>query len=276
MPEPLENTLEQLLVRASEGTPHAQVNVDRFVRHLAERARTDLEPLAALAELHVSDLYLAFAALEGDPAALTAVDKLLSEGGRALHRHYPEHVMDEVLQAVRSDLLVADGERSAKLARFSGRGALVRWLRTVVATKAARLLWRDRVEQPVSENVIIDRMGGASAEVAFLKGEYGARFRAVFHEVLRSLSARERNVLRMRFIDGLTTEEIGSFYNVHRTSVARWVDQATDTLLRRTRASLTERLGVTPSVLDSLMRVLTSELEGSLAVFLQSEPSSAG
>jgi RNA polymerase sigma-70 factor (ECF subfamily) len=68
----------------------------------------------------------------------------------------------------------------------------------------------------------------------------------------------------MHFVDGLTIDEIGALYQVHRATAARWISGARNTLLADTRARLTARLALTPSQFDSLMRLVRSELDLSL------------
>jgi RNA polymerase sigma-70 factor (ECF subfamily) len=269
---PLEAVLERALRQGATEHPDARLPAEDFVRHLAAKLPASEDPVGALSALISSDLYLALAASRGDGAALRSFEALLQQTAKAVQRLDPSaQLLDEVIQAVRAELLVSRGGSEPKLMSYGGRGSLASWLRTVAVVTAAGILRKRSPERSASEQTWSGMAAGAgaSAELAFFKSEYREHFQAVFRESLSSLSVRERNVLRMRFMEGLTTDEIGGFYNVHRTSVARWIEKATETLLARIREGLMARLGVTRSEIDSLMRLFTSELELSLAAFLE-------
>src|SRR5262249_20582054 len=93
---------------------------------------------------------------------------------------------------------------------------------------------------------------------------YRGEFHAAFAEALEALAPRERALLRMRYIDDLTEDEVASFYDVHRVTVARWVARALARLLQGTRRGLSTRLSLRTDDVTSPMRLLRSRLQLSL------------
>jgi RNA polymerase sigma-70 factor (ECF subfamily) len=80
----------------------------------------------------------------------------------------------------------------------------------------------------------------------------------------KSRSAEDRNVLRYHFAHGLTIDQIGALYHVHRATAARRVAKARDELLAGTRRRLMARLALNRADLDSVMRLIESSIHVSL------------
>ncbi|HEY6032727.1 MAG TPA: helix-turn-helix domain-containing protein, partial [Kofleriaceae bacterium] len=80
---------------------------------------------------------------------------------------------------------------------------------------------------------------------------------------------RTRAILRLYYADGHGVEDIGRIYNVHASTVSRWLDKARGDILAQTRADLIERLHTPASQIDSLLGHAAS-LEISLEGLLRS------
>jgi RNA polymerase sigma-70 factor (ECF subfamily) len=131
-----------------------------------------------------------------------------------------------------------------------------------------------RVKQPVPEDA--EELAGVpfegeDAELARIRQELSAPFARAFGEALASLGARERNVLRLYLLEGVSSEAIGRMYRVHRATVARWIARIHETLLSETKKRLAKEVqGMNTGDLESFMRVLASRLEVSIATVLRS------
>jgi RNA polymerase sigma-70 factor (ECF subfamily) len=66
-------------------------------------------------------------------------------------------------------------------------------------------------------------------------------------------------------VDGLTVEEIGALYGVHKTTAFRWVEAARTSLSRRTRSAFQQRVKVRPADLESILQLLQSQIDLSLS-----------
>ena len=102
-----------------------------------------------------------------------------------------------------------------------------------------------------------------------MKERYRAAFRVAFEQAVRRLSSRERNILRLQLDAGLTVEQIGEVYGVHRATATRWLTKIRDQLMSDTRRELGERVGVSSSELDGVMELIQSRLDVSVRRMLE-------
>lgn len=212
------------------------------------------------------DLALARACLEGDAASLATLETMVvTEVRRAvMPLDSTPHFVDEVTQLVREKLLM-----QKRLADFSGEGALAGWLRTVavrVALNARRSAGKEELVSQLPDAPLAD----PDPELALLRARHHEAFRAAFAEAVKALSPRDRTILRLTSIDGLSLAAVGQMYGKDASTVSRWLAASRDVLLQKTRATLAQRLQLTDSALDSVMRAADSELHLSIARLLQS------
>ena len=263
----LEATLRGMLATAGVEWPSLALPPDVFVRHLAKRVPPNAT-CATVAALRAADLYLACACGSGDPAALALFDeRCLKDTRRLLARVAVAGISDEdVMQMVRVKLFVGDGGRGPKIGDYAGKGELRNWTR-VILTRVVLDLVR---EAGPERHITLDEAaaeGSASRidpETAYLKEHYRAEFKAAFEEAARSLSKRERNLLRHQVVFGLSIEQIAAIYHVHRATAARWLADARALLSGRTRAALFARIEVSRGQIESILRLIESHVELSL------------
>lgn len=180
---------------------------------------------------------------------------------------------DELKQIVRERLFVAPPGEQPRIATYTGTGALAGWVR-VVATRAlidAQRAEGARPDQPSGDDALADAATpGIDAELTFLKERYREHFRAAFREALGALTARERNLLRHRYLDGVDVAALATIYGLHRVSASRTLTRIRETLLAKVRDGMMARLGVDAGELDSIMGLIGSQLESSLSGLLAS------
>jgi RNA polymerase sigma-70 factor (ECF subfamily) len=177
----------------------------------------------------------------------------------------PSATVDEVKQLVRTKLLVSDGARAPRLAEYSARGDLRSWV-GVIATREALSLLRRGAKTPLpAEDVLVAAASPMTGpELGFLKDHYRDEFRAAFVAALGELEPRERNVLRHHYVHGLTIDEIGTMYGIHRSNAARRIGKAREQLLSATRRRLVLGLKVDRREFDSIMRLIESRIDVSI------------
>jgi RNA polymerase sigma-70 factor (ECF subfamily) len=221
--------------------------------------------------VHAADLYLAYACGERDPAALRAFEaQQLSRVPAALARlrATPDRV-DEVKQRLRERFLVgSDGHPAIR--DYSGRGALAGWVR-VAAVRALISLLRQDQARPGGVDDDLEQLpvSGRDADLELVRARYADDFRAALSEALRALPRRDRTLLRFAYVDRMTVDEIGAFYRTHRATAARWVARARATVLEETRRILSARVACPESELQSLLRVVASQLDFSIGKLLR-------
>jgi RNA polymerase sigma-70 factor (ECF subfamily) len=248
--------------------PGIAVNLERFAEHV--RA---LEP-DAIARFP-ADLYLVAACLSGDAVAIERFDRELLANARVAIQAIDGNVafVDEAMQRLRTGLFVGD-QSPPRLALYAGRGPLRSWLGVAAARTALMLRRSQQRQREVSaddDEAWSDALVTISTnnpELELLKRQYAEAFATAFRESVSSLETRLRRVVRMSFVDGLSIDEIGAVYAVHRATAARWIQRACDQLFEKTRALLGERLSLTPTELDRMTALVRSQIDVSVSQLL--------
>lgn len=264
----LEALLAGLVATAREAWPSLELEPPAFAEHLARHLQAD----STLSTVHAADLWLAFACLLGDPAALAAFDQtLLSRVPSVLRGTLPAGLTeDDVLQALRLKLFVRQTQAPPAIAAYSGRGALLHWLRAAAVRVTQDFARARRLEIATPDDALADAPAlGDGAELGYLKDRFAPHFKLAFQEALLTLSARDQNLLRLYYLDGSSPEEIGRVYQTHRTTVWRWLTQCREALLAQTRLKLAARARVSDGEVSSLMNAVHSQLDVSLSRMLR-------
>lgn len=262
--EPLADALATLVNAARAQWPLVRLDELVFIDHLRAKSSGPLE------QVRGTELFLACACLAGDPPALTAFEQqFIARVDKAVEGVDPSaSFVDEVRQRVRERLLVGS---TPKLAEYSGLGSLQAWTRTV-ALRLALNHKRDTARE-VQDEGLLDAVpfAGRDLELDYVRAQHREDFAVAFREALASLESRERNVLRLSYVDRLSIDQIGTMYGTHRATAARWLNAARDQLMEQTRARLAQRLKLTQSDLNSLLGALQSNLEISLNRILRDD-----
>jgi len=256
----LEEELARLADAAAGAWPRVVLDRTKFIEHL--RARMTSEE--ALEKVHVNDLFLACACLQGDQIAWRELDRLhlarIPDFVARIDRS--SAFADEVRQRLAEKLLHDAQGGTPKLALYTGRGPLGAWIR-VAAVREAQNAKRGGKHAVDADDVVL-ASPDADPEIQLLKQRYAKEFKEAFQEVLTTLSADERNVLKLHYLDGLTIEEVGKAYRVSRATAARWIADARDTIVDRVQKTLGIRLGKSGPKVESILAFVRSQLDMSL------------
>ncbi len=258
--------------QARAAWPGVELEDSLFAAHLAACCPDETDPEAAVAGLQTDDLFLAAACARGDSRAIRHFERtVLPAAEPAIARiDASREFVEDALHEVRIRLLV-DGEQGpARIRSYLGRGPLTSWVR-VVAMRTSYGLKRAKPAEVPEE---IERLAalpfeGTSPELSALRRDFAGPFHEAFKAALDALDARERNVLRLYLLEGVPSEVIGRMYGVHRATVARWIAGTHQQLLSETRRRLTAELGLIGKDLDTLMKLVSSGLEISIATVLR-------
>ena len=246
--------------------PAVVIADDAIEARIARLVRDD--PDASLDDLRAADFYLATALAVRDAGALHTFElELVPEIRVALRRlRLPAAAVEEIIQALRLELLTGD---DPKIASYAGRGGLVAWLQVTATRKAFKLARHTARERPLDE-VLLDHWSDPAPGPAarHLRDTYTAALKTAIREAFSALEVRQRNLLRQHFIDELTIDDLARMYHAHRSTCARWLADARAELVRRTRKLLIEALGLRTAELDSLLQFLDSDIELSISRIL--------
>ncbi|HSD86847.1 MAG TPA: sigma-70 family RNA polymerase sigma factor, partial [Kofleriaceae bacterium] len=137
------------------------------------------------------------------------------------------------------------------------------WLRAA-AVRTAIDLMRARRAVPVAPQELADA-AAFDPILAGVKQRYRDEFRTAFADASQQLTDRERTLLRYKFVDDLSIDEIGTLYRVHRATVARWLAAIRETLFEGTRSRLMGVLELDELEVDSVLRLIDSQLDVSIS-----------
>ena len=221
------------------------------------------------AEPRGAELALVAACLAGDVTALAEFERSFSDClqlGAARVRSDPEFVA-EVVQSLRVELFTGAEPRAGS---FTARGPLAAWLKVVATRAALDKLRSDRRWQLRSREAPAPAAGSSTGiEGRIDRQRHGEHFTSALRAALDSLDARDRNLLRLRYVSGLSIDGIGLAYSVHRATVARWIASAVEHVGRALREQIEhEGRAHSPSELEGALRALDSQLAGAIASFL--------
>ena len=217
-------------------------------------------------------LYLALACARGVPEALRIVEsRFFGALGEAARRKLRDRdAAADAVQLTRERLFAGPEPR---ILSYRGSGHLRAWLmmvmNRVIATskraEAAQLhhehemieLWRD----------IADGLGQRPA----LDPELVQRVERCLRHVVAELPARDRAVLKLYYLEGLSIDAIGVIYHRHRSQVARWLAGYREAVRDELRRQVQAEVGALhESELGSLLRLVHDELDVTISTLLAS------
>jgi len=264
----LKNEIEEALLIARARWPDVDVSGEVFSRYVQERLP------AGVRGAHLSDLYLACACAHGDLGAIARFQEhFLSGLPRTLSHLQPTaDFLKDVRQSLMEHWFVPDRDKPVRISEYSGRGPLRHWVRAVALCIALNLKRKGRLEVAAGDTHLFEAADLVEdSELAFLRLHYRGELETALTLALAVLSSRERNILRLHYLSGLTYEQLSSVYRVHRATVARWLASSRQAILSQLSQLLTSRLGINKSELESLLRVIRGRLDISL-IRLLAEP----
>ncbi|WP_224247828.1 sigma-70 family RNA polymerase sigma factor [Hyalangium gracile] len=260
----LEALLREHYAGGQDRWPSVPLGPERFVRHLARHLPEDLE--AGLRQLHGADLFLACACAEGEPLGLHAFEQHILQRVPSRLGQLPESTVDEVLQEVRQRLLLGRGDAPPRIADYSGRGPLLAWVRIIAARIVGELANKEGRQVLFDEppEVLARMLSANDPERTLLREDSRQALAEALRKALAALPERDRALLRLHHLHGLTMDRLSAMYRESRSGVARRVAQARERLLELTREDLASRLKLAGPEVESLLGLVRSRLDLSL------------
>ncbi len=260
---------ELLLSLARAKFPTVKLDEEVFAAFVGERIAGD-DLATALGTAPGADLALAAACAAQEPTAHAAFDSVLVEvdaAGSATSS--PKDLVDEVKQLLRLQLLVPRDGKPAAITAYRGKGPLRGWVRITATRELIRHKKKRQREAPLDKQ--LDKMltSGVEPGLAALKGEYRAEFAVALREAIDDLSAEDRTLLRQQIVDGMSIDAVGAAYGVHRATAARWLTRSRSALVAATHKRLADRLKLPVEQMDSVIRLVSSQLDASVIRYLR-------
>ncbi|WP_426736339.1 sigma-70 family RNA polymerase sigma factor [Myxococcus faecalis] len=272
-PEVLEPWLSRLWNEGREHWPDIPLGAESFMRHLAlhlPRLAPGEDWGTALERLEAGDLYLACGCVQGLGTALAAFERhhMASVPTVLAHMRLPAAMVDEVRQQVRERLLVRTAA-APRIAEYSGRGTLANWVRVVALRTALSLLRKSQEPCPSSDTVLeLLPTPSPDPELEAIQRRYHEAFREALEDAFAILPGEHRYLLRLHFVDRLSTPKLGTLFGVNQSTVSRWLHSAQQAVHDETRRLLKERLDLSSQEFTSVLRSVESHLHLSLTRIL--------
>jgi RNA polymerase sigma-70 factor (ECF subfamily) len=189
----------------------------------------------------------------------------------------PDPVLaEEVQQELAQRLLVADAPehpRLPRIASYNGRGPLDSWVAVSAQRTALNMLQRQRTGVPDAtaelERVLTE---SPDPELQVARAHLKENFEWAMRTALRALSPRDRLLLRLSVVSGLSCRKLGVMHGVHAATAARWIERIRDELFASIQRTLRDRQGIDPADLPSLLGLVRSRLELSLSGLFEEKP----
>jgi len=259
--------LAALYARGHAAHPRVVVSEQAFGRHLARCANGgNMANTASLAEVAAEDVYLACACATRVRGAQAAFEELY---GRVIRRAV-SRVLDtaderqEAEQRAWQHLMVEDGAGPPRISQYLGRGPLEKWI-SVASMRVAIAFGRtESAERRLREKAIAET-SGVDPEALF--GRRGLRdaFEKAVTDALAQLKPRERLVMKLFLVSGMTLDAIGKSLGITRQAVSKTLARARATIVERVEASVTQTLKMTKEDLTSVLRYVASQLDVSIS-----------
>src|SRR5262249_52986998 len=152
----------------------------------------------------------------------------------------------------------------AKIASYAGRGRLVTWV-TISVTRVAWMLRRSirrrrETYTPGSRATTHLVAAASDPENELAERQCASALEDALRDACAELDPRLRNVLWMHFANGLSIDDIGVAYGVHRATAARWIVRAQHRLSTATCDRLASRLQLSTVEVIRIARLLERRL----------------
>lgn len=256
----------------AERWPSIRLGFDAFAAHVAAVSE------AVTPALHGDGLYLAGACALGDRHAITLfVRQHSADIAAVIRRMHLGDQAEEITQRLLHALFVADDGRAPFIVNYAGRGALASWLKMVTVREAYRVvreLRRQGRREVLSDELLADRaIDERDPSVRLAKSRYHDAFKTSFQEAFGELPQRDRQVLRYCYLDGLNLEQVAAIYNISRATAGRWRLDAQQRVLREVRQRMKASLDLSGNDFESMMNIVKSGLDLSIARLLATRTS---
>lgn len=207
-------------------------------------------------EIHQEDLFLACACSRGDRAAWEYFSQEYLPRIRGWASQACRRMCDgeDLSQELVKNLL----DRREKFAAYDGRGSLGSWLRVAVSRAAIDRFRRVRREVSLegmqAESVSMADPVEAAAAEENLDARWGPVIRAHLSRELDQLSAHDRLLLGLYYVEDVPLKAMAAHFGVHESTVSRWLDRVRNALRQRVEREMRARFGLRAGEIEALWR----------------------
>jgi RNA polymerase sigma-70 factor (ECF subfamily) len=234
------------------------------------------EAASAASHRILADLFLACACQHDVPGALQRFFETYGATIQAAVRPIdatPSFV-DEARQRLAETLFVTDGHRPPRISQYEGRGPLGGWVRSAARRIALRLHQQQRLNKSAASAAVANKLAaGNSPDLMCIDARHRREFQDALQQAIAGLPRRERLLLRLHLLEGLSLSRIAKMQAVSQPTVSRWLQKAREDIVAAMRYSLRDRNGVNESEFESIVGLIGSRLDFSLSTAIGGDSS---
>jgi RNA polymerase sigma-70 factor len=216
--------------------------------------------IKALALIHYEDIFLAMGCSRQDRVSW-------------------EHFADEYIPLLRKfstqacgdsgegedlaqEIIVKMLKEGNRMAGYNGRGSLAGWLRASVAHAAVDRFRRENrlvsLENSLDNGAIESwtDSGGADSEET-LDSRWGPIIASAVSESISRLAARDRLVLGLYYLRGISLLAIGRQFRIHEATVSRWIERIRRNIRKQLESDLRKKHGLGADDIRSLRKYVS-------------------
>jgi RNA polymerase sigma-70 factor (ECF subfamily) len=265
--------LAALIARGRAAHPTLTVDDEAFVAQLGRSAARQTPEGLPLEELAIEDLFLACACAAGAPGSAEVFDARCGERLRVAvgTATRSDDERREMEQRLRTLLLVGSAEESPKIGSYGGQAPIDRWVAVVAQRQVVTAIRSEQAERRARDGAALEAAAGDGAlhpEMAFLKERYRAQFEQAMAQALGKLGERDRLLLRLHLVSGVSVAQLGQMYGVSQSTASRWLADAREAVSGEVTRFLREHAGLAASDLQSLAGLVASQLNLSVSRLL--------
>ena len=239
--------------------------------------------------LQADDLCLILACKRGDETAWSDLVERFTPTVRSAARSARgnEEGAEDLAQSIWAELyglrIRDDGQRASKLAYYSGRGSLAGWLRAVVAQLAVDYHRKQSRLVQTEEDADFDRLsrdsdngqeqlthGTVNPETEIADKLAGREMQDALARSIGDLSAEDRLLVKLYYLDGLRLREAGAVLGVHEATASRRLTKIHGELRNRVESILIDDRGWTKAETKRSFAEVALHLETDLEPLLAS------
>jgi RNA polymerase sigma-70 factor, ECF subfamily len=218
-----------------------------------------------------ADLYLACACIERIPAA---VAEFMSSFGERIPQYLKRlarnpDMVAEVRQVLITRCIIGDEGHPPALVTYSATGSLEGWLRATAVREALALNRHSDRNGGDVEAALEARMPWVDREISLFKQIYREPVSRAFAGACAKLTAQDRALLRLHYVDGVTTAGLATMYGISRATLIRRLATAREALVDAVKTELRSAAGVADKDFDSVLRLVHSQIDLRLSMMLQ-------
>lgn len=212
---------------------------------------------AALFEgLHKTDLYLSMACARQNHSAWERFLKLYGDYIQAIARFMAQtrDMAIELASNLPGHLFLPDRSGRSRIASYDGQTMLATWLRVIITRQAINERKASSHESLGEMPDIVDEMGLQRIESGVRTAKYAAMVEQSFAAAGAALSTRERLLIRWKYKEGLSADEIAELLDVHPSTICRQFKQVYKKLAQESAKLLASQYRLSAAAVEECLK----------------------